>query len=58
LEKYLSLTEQVLLWIPWGERTLHYKLFDHGRAQAPAVEAALQNNQNTFGESIEYDPRP
>jgi hypothetical protein len=58
LEKYLSLTEQVLVWIPWGERTLHYKLFDHGRPQAPAVEVALQNNQNDFGSLIEYAPRP
>ena len=47
-----------LVWIPWGERTLHYRLFNHGRPQAPAVEAALQNNQNNFGELIEYDPQP
>jgi hypothetical protein len=55
LEQYLSLTDQVLVWIPWGERTLHYKAFNDGRPQAPAVEAALQNNQNTFGELIEYE---
>jgi hypothetical protein len=53
LEQYLSLTRQVLVWIPWGERTLHYKHFNHG-SPAPAVQAALQSNQNTFGELIEY----
>lgn len=53
LEQYLSLTGQVLVWIPWGERTLHYKHFEHG-SPAPAIQAALQNNQNTFGELIEY----
>lgn len=56
LEQYLSLTKQVMVWIPWGERTLNYKLFNHGRPQAAAAEAALQNNQNTFGELIEYGP--
>ena len=53
LERYLSLTDQTLAWIPWGERTLNYKLFNH-KSQAPAVEDALQNHKNTFGELIEY----
>jgi hypothetical protein len=56
LEQYLSLTGQTLVWIPWGERTLHYKHFNHG-SPAPAVQAALQSNQNTFGELIEYSSR-
>jgi hypothetical protein len=54
LEEYLAHTEQVLVWIPWGERTLHYKHFNHGRP-TPAIEAALQSNQNSFGALIEYD---
>ena len=57
LERYLSLTGQALIWIPWGERTLHYKRFEHG-SPAPAVQAALQSNQNTFGELIEYASLP
>jgi len=56
LKQYLSLTRQVLVWIPWGERTLNYKLFNHGRPEEPAVQTALQNNQNTFGELIGYGP--
>jgi hypothetical protein len=54
LERYLSLTEQVLVWIPWGERTLNSKLFSGGRLEEPAAVAALQNNRNNFGELIEY----
>lgn len=57
LEQYLSLTGQVLVWVPWGERTLHYRLFNHGRAQTPAVQAALQDNQNNFGKLVEYSSR-
>jgi hypothetical protein len=57
LEKYLSLTGQVLVWIPWGERTLNYKLFEHGRSQTPAVRDAFDNNLYTFGELIEYRKR-
>lgn len=53
LEKYLSLSDQVLVWIPWGERTLHHKQFNH-RELAPPVETALQENQNNFGELIDY----
>lgn len=56
LERYLSLTAQTLVWIPWGERTLHYKLFDQGRSLAPSIQAVLQSNQNNFGELIEYEP--
>jgi hypothetical protein len=58
LEEYLSLTGQVLVWIPWGERTLNYKLFEHGRPQTPAVREAFDNNLYTFGELIEYRQRP
>lgn len=57
LEEYLSLTGQVLVWIPWGERTLNYKLFEHGRPQTPAVREAFDNNLYTFGELIEYRQR-
>jgi hypothetical protein len=54
LEHYLSVTGQVLVLIPWGERTLHYEHFNHG-GPAPAVQDALQNNQNNLGSLIEYD---
>jgi hypothetical protein len=56
LEQYLSVTEQRLVWIPWGERTLHYKLFSGpGTPGAQAVQTALQTNN--FGELIEYEKR-
>jgi hypothetical protein len=55
LEKYLALTKQVLVWVPWGERTLNYKLFEHGgRPQGQGVDDAYENNLYTFGELIEY----
>jgi len=54
LEKYLADTKQTLVWIPWGERTLHYKHFNHG-APAPEVGSVLQKQLNDFGELIEYD---
>ena len=54
LEEYLTLTGQVLVWIPWGERTLDYKLFEDGRPQAPAVRDACDNNLYTFGSLIDY----
>lgn len=58
LEKYLALTKQVLVWVPWGERTLNYKLFEHGgRPQGPGVDDAYDNNLYTFGELIEYSSR-
>jgi hypothetical protein len=55
LEQYLEFTKQVLVWIPWGERTLHYKLFQHGgRPEGLGVDDAYDNNLYTFGELIEY----
>ena len=54
LEEYLALTGQVLVWIPWGERTLNYKVFEHGRPNAPAVRDAFENNLYTFGSLVEY----
>ena len=57
LDQYLELTRQVFVWIPWGERTLNYKLFEHGRPQAPGVDDAYDNNLYTFGELIEYQQR-
>ncbi len=56
LERYLSLTDQKMIWIPWGERTLHYKHFTHGRP-APAIQAVRQSHQNNFGELVEYSSR-
>jgi hypothetical protein len=53
LERYLSLTGQVLIWVPWGERTLHYRQFNRG-SPAPEIQAAMQENLNTFGELVEY----
>jgi hypothetical protein len=55
LEQYLELTQQVLAWIPWGERTLHYKLFQHGgRPKGPGVDDAYDDSLYTFGQLIEY----
>jgi len=54
LERYLEDTKQTLVWIPWGERTLHHKHFNHGSV-APKVQAVLQRQLNDFGELIEYE---
>ncbi len=56
LERYLSLTDQKMIWIPWGERTLRYKHFNHG-PPAPAIQAVRQSHQNNFGELVEYSSR-
>lgn len=43
--------------VPWGERTLHYKLYQHGgRPEGPGVDDAYDNNLYTFGELVEYRP--
>jgi hypothetical protein len=54
LEHYLSLVGRALVWIPWGERTLHHTHFSRG-GLPPAVEAARQNYADNFGELIEYE---
>jgi hypothetical protein len=47
-------TNQVVVWIPWGERTLHHKLFQHeGMPEGPSVDDAYDDNLYTFGELIE-----
>jgi hypothetical protein len=53
LEDYLADTKQTLIWIPWGERTLHYRYLDRSTL-APAVHSVLQSQLNNFGELIEY----
>lgn len=55
LERYLASTGQVLVWVPWGERTLDAKLFGGGRGPSRGVQAALQSNVNNFGELIEFN---
>jgi hypothetical protein len=57
LERYLSLTDQAFVWIPWGERTLNYRLFQPEVERAPAVDEALQSYRNNFGELVEYAPQ-
>lgn len=53
LERYLTLTNQVLVWIPWGERTLNYKLLNH-RPLPHTIEGPIQDHENTFGELLNY----
>jgi hypothetical protein len=53
LEQYLAVTGQTLVWVPWGERTIHHRHFNDG-SPAPAIQAALRSNQSHFGELIEY----
>lgn len=53
LERYLSITGQVLIWVPWGERTLHYRNFNRG-SLSPEIQEALQASSNNFGGLIEY----
>ena len=54
LERYLAHTKQSLVWIPWGERTLHHKHFSHGTLD-PEVQAVLSGQLNNFGDLIEYE---
>ena len=48
LLKYLFSTRQVLVWIPWGERSLHYTALE-GHRSTGAVATALQEHRNTYG---------
>jgi len=54
LHKYLQSTGQVLVWIPWGERTLHYDALQRYKDGDPVI-AALQANRNTFGSLILHE---
>lgn len=52
LKKYLATTDQSLVWILWGERTLHWKEF--GRTMPPKIQAALSEHENTFGKLVQW----
>lgn len=54
LQEYLRLTGQVLVWIPWGERSLHYTALEDHRRTGP-VATALQEHRNTFGSLLLYE---
>jgi hypothetical protein len=54
LQEYLRSTGQVLVWIPWGERSLHYTALEDHRRTGP-VATALQEHRNTFGSLLLYE---
>jgi hypothetical protein len=54
IARYLHETKQRLVWVSWGERTLHYEAFQ--RPLAPEVEAARRNRLDTYGGLVTWDP--
>lgn len=55
LERYLTTTGQVLVWISWGERTVNAKLFADRGQLAPEAQAAIQSRRNAFAELVEWN---
>ena len=51
LKKYLALTNQEFVWVPWGERTLNHREFG-GRQLAPDIQNALHGHENTHSRLI------
>ena len=54
LTTYLRDTSQILVWVPWGERTLHYDVFKNHDLPAP-VQAEFQARSNSYRRVIRCD---
>lgn len=52
IDEYLADTGQRLVWIPWGERTLHYDVFE--RRLEGDVQAAMSQHLNNFSDFVVY----
>lgn len=50
ITQYLEQTSQRFVWVPWGERTLHYEQFV--RDLDPEVQAIFSQNRNDYGELV------
>lgn len=53
IRQYLKQTRQRLVWVPWGERTLHHELLN--RTKDPDVHKARRYHQDNYGELILFD---
>jgi len=53
IRRYLAQTNQQLVWVPWGERTLHYELLN--RTMDPAVQEARRNHEENYGDLVLLD---
>lgn len=54
IREYLEETAQQLVWITWGERTLHYELLSH--TTNPEIHSARANHLNYFAELHVLEP--
>jgi len=54
IRKYMDRTAQRLVWVPWGERTLHHELLN--RTTDPEVLKARTDYLGNFGELLIFEP--
>jgi hypothetical protein len=52
IRRYLRDTKQTLVWMPWGERILHWT--DPFPSRTPAIDSALRDGANLFGSFISW----
>jgi hypothetical protein len=53
MRRYLHGTNQLLVWIPSGERSLHWKQFQH--SFPPDIQAAFTEEANDFGSLVLWE---
>jgi hypothetical protein len=56
LQNYLRHTDQILVWVPWGERTLHHEVFKNHNLPA-ALQAEFQAGSNSYRRVVPCDLR-
>lgn len=57
VDEYLAATDQRLVWIPWGERTLHFDIFE--RRLSPDIQRAISEHASNFSDFVVYSgPNP
>lgn len=56
MDLYLQQTSQRFIWIPWGERNVHYRR--HERGLSAGATRALQEHVNCFGSVVHFDQDP
>ena len=52
VEEYLDSTRQLSVWIPWGERGLHWKEYE--RPLESNVQGAMSEDANVFSSFLDY----
>jgi hypothetical protein len=53
LGSYLRHTGQILVWVPWGERTLHYDVFKNRDLPAP-LQVEFQARSNSYRRVVRW----